>query len=162
GGPLRGDPAADAPGGPAAHPPAARAGLPRQAAAALLGRDGELPALRYPRHVGAAGAGVGGAARGGWAGPVGARRSGGGGGGRRVVGGRAGLCAALVLCLTPGFVYRARMLTFDALLALEVACALAAAHLALLPGRLAGGWWLASALACGAGLLTKGPVALAL
>jgi dolichol-phosphate mannosyltransferase len=82
--------------------------------------------------------------------------------GRRAFGARAGLCGALVLCLAPGFVYRARMLTFDTLLASCVAAALAAAHVALGGGRLRWGWWLASAAACGLGLLTKGPVALAL
>jgi 4-amino-4-deoxy-L-arabinose transferase-like glycosyltransferase len=80
--------------------------------------------------------------------------------GRRVLGDRAGLCAALVLCLMPEFVYRGRMLTFDTLLMLWVTAGLALAHLALASGR----WWpwLLSAFACGLGLLTKGPVALVL
>src|SRR5262249_43755892 len=55
-----------------------------------------------------------------------------------------------------------RMLTMDGLLALWVVVALAAAHAALAGGGLRRGWWAASALACGLGLLTKGPVALAL
>ncbi len=82
--------------------------------------------------------------------------------GRRVAGERAGLCGALVLCLSPGFVYRERMLTFDAVLCLWVTAAAAAAHVALAGPRLRRGWWLASAAACGLGLLTKGPVALVL
>jgi dolichol-phosphate mannosyltransferase len=89
--------------------------------------------------------------------------------GRRNFGLQAGLCGALVLCLLPGFVYRGRMLTFDTPLALWITAALAAAHTALAsreaePGqsRLRWGWWLAAGLACGLGLLTKGPVALAL
>ncbi len=82
--------------------------------------------------------------------------------GRRVFGGRAALCGALILCLMPEFVYRARMLTFDTLLALWVVLSLATAHVALASSSLRRCWWLLSALACGLGLLTKGPVALAL
>jgi dolichol-phosphate mannosyltransferase len=82
--------------------------------------------------------------------------------GRRVAGERAGLCGALVLCLSPGFIYRERMLTFDSVLCLWVVAALAAAHTALASPRLRKGWWLASAAICGLGLLTKGPVALVL
>jgi 4-amino-4-deoxy-L-arabinose transferase-like glycosyltransferase len=82
--------------------------------------------------------------------------------GRRAVGERAGLCGALILCLSPGFVYRERMLTFDTVLCLWVLTALAAVHTALAGVRLRRWWWLASAVACGLGLLTKGPVALVL
>jgi dolichol-phosphate mannosyltransferase len=83
--------------------------------------------------------------------------------GRRVVGERAGLCGALLLCLSAGFVYRERMLNMDSLLCLEVTAALACAHLALTAGPvLRWRWWLLSAAACGLGLLTKGPVALVL
>ncbi len=93
--------------------------------------------------------------------------------GRRVVGERAGLCGALVLCLSAGFVYRQRMLNMDSLLCLWVTAALASAHAALTPlvsfpnsgGDTKGvrqGWWFLSATACGLGLLTKGPVALVL
>jgi dolichol-phosphate mannosyltransferase len=82
--------------------------------------------------------------------------------GRRAAGERAGLCGALILCLSPGFVYRERMLTFDAVLCLCVLAALAAAYTALSGVRLRRGWWIASAVACGLGLLTKGPVAMIL
>lgn len=89
--------------------------------------------------------------------------------GRRVAGERIGLCGALVLCLSAGFVYRQRMLNMDSLLCLWVTAALASAHLALTPPRLGGTkrgvrqfWWFLSATACGLGLLTKGPVALVL
>jgi dolichol-phosphate mannosyltransferase len=82
--------------------------------------------------------------------------------GRRLLGSRAGLCAALVLALTPGFIYRGRMLTFDTMLMLWVTIALASAHLAIGAGRWRPGWWLVSAGACGLGLLTKGPVTLVL
>jgi dolichol-phosphate mannosyltransferase len=82
--------------------------------------------------------------------------------GRRVAGARAGLCGALALCLSAQFVYRQRMLTMDGLLGLWVVLGLAAAHVALLAPRLRWRWWLLAGLACGLGLLTKGPVALAL
>lgn len=80
--------------------------------------------------------------------------------GRRLAGERAALAGALVLCLSARFVYLGRMLTFDVLLSLFVTAALAAAHRALDGGGRR--WWLAAGLACGLGLLTKGPVALAL
>jgi 4-amino-4-deoxy-L-arabinose transferase-like glycosyltransferase len=82
--------------------------------------------------------------------------------GRRVAGDRAGLCGALALCLSAQFVYRQRMLTMDGLLCLWVVLGLAAAHVALAAPRLRWRWWLLAGVACGLGLLTKGPVALAL
>jgi 4-amino-4-deoxy-L-arabinose transferase-like glycosyltransferase len=82
--------------------------------------------------------------------------------GRRFLGAQAGICAALMLCLMPEFVYRARMLTFDTLLALWVTAALASGHAAIKGPSFRWGWWLLSALACGLGLLTKGPVAFVL
>ncbi len=82
--------------------------------------------------------------------------------GRRVVGERAGLCGALMLCLSARFVYLERMLTMDAVLCLCVVAAWALAHTAVMSGKLHGDRWLLSAAACGLGVLTKGPVALAL
>jgi dolichol-phosphate mannosyltransferase len=82
--------------------------------------------------------------------------------GRRTVGDRAAFCGALMLCLSARFVYLERMLTMDCLLCLWVVAALAAAHVAVAGQRLRRVWWLLSAAACGLGLLTKGPVALAL
>jgi 4-amino-4-deoxy-L-arabinose transferase-like glycosyltransferase len=83
--------------------------------------------------------------------------------GRRTVGERGGLCGALVLCLSAGFIYRQRMLNMDSLLCLWVTAALASAHAALTTGPiLRQRWWLLSATFCGLGLLTKGPVALVL
>jgi 4-amino-4-deoxy-L-arabinose transferase-like glycosyltransferase len=82
--------------------------------------------------------------------------------GRRFLGEQAGFCGALILSLAPEFVYRGRMLTFDTLLALWVTVSMGAAHIALSGPSIRRGWWLFSALACGLGLLTKGPVALAL
>jgi 4-amino-4-deoxy-L-arabinose transferase-like glycosyltransferase len=82
--------------------------------------------------------------------------------GRRVVGPRAGFCGALILCLSPRFLYLSRLLTTNGLLCLCVVAALAAAHLAVCGTRLGWRWWLLSAAACGLGLLAKGPVTLLL
>jgi 4-amino-4-deoxy-L-arabinose transferase-like glycosyltransferase len=83
--------------------------------------------------------------------------------GRYTVGVRAAFAGALVLVLSVRFVYLGRMLTMDGLLCLWIIAALAAAHLATGSGpRLRWGAWLLSAGACGLGILTKGPVALAL
>jgi 4-amino-4-deoxy-L-arabinose transferase-like glycosyltransferase len=82
--------------------------------------------------------------------------------GRRTAGERAAFCGALMLCLSARFVYLERMLTMDCLLCLWVVAALATAHVAVAADRVRRGWWLLSAAACGLGLLTKGPVALAL
>jgi 4-amino-4-deoxy-L-arabinose transferase-like glycosyltransferase len=84
----------------------------------------------------------------------------------RLLGWRAAFLGSAMLCLAPRFVQLDRMLTPDSLLTLFVVAAWASGQLALtstLTGdRLHRGWWLASALACGLGLLTKGPVALVL
>jgi 4-amino-4-deoxy-L-arabinose transferase-like glycosyltransferase len=82
--------------------------------------------------------------------------------GARAAGARTGFLAALVLCLSPRFVYLGRMLTLDGLLCLWVTAALAAAQFALGGPRLRWRWWLVSAVSCGLGVLTKGPVALVL
>ena len=60
------------------------------------------------------------------------------------------------------FVHQARMLTMDGLLCFWVTCSLSLGKQAIQPGRLGRCWWLLSAIACGLGLLTKGPIALAL
>lgn len=82
--------------------------------------------------------------------------------GRRMLGHAAGLAAALGLCLTPGFVLVSRMALPDNLFTTCVVAAWYAGAAALRGGGLRLGWWIASALACGLGLLTKGPVALVL
>jgi dolichol-phosphate mannosyltransferase len=82
--------------------------------------------------------------------------------GRRTVGARAAFAGAIMLCLSARFVYLGRLLTLDSLLGLWVVLAWAAAHSAVRQRTLAWFWWLLSAGACGLGLLTKGPVALAL
>lgn len=81
---------------------------------------------------------------------------------RRIAGPRAAFAAGAVLTLTGDFVYRGPMLTMNGLLGLFVVSALAAGHLAITGPTWRRGFWLLSALACGAGVLTKGPVAAAL
>ncbi|MFL5244348.1 MAG: glycosyltransferase [Gemmataceae bacterium] len=91
--------------------------------------------------------------------------------GRRTLGHAAGLAGAGILCLSARFIFLGRFLTMDAVLCLCTLAALAAAHLALTSspkrpdstGRsIHWTWWMLSAAACGLGLLTKGPVVLAL
>jgi dolichol-phosphate mannosyltransferase len=80
----------------------------------------------------------------------------------RAVGRGAALAGAAILCLSARFIYQAGMLSFDAPLCLFTLAALACAHRALDGAKLARGLWLAAGVACGLGVLTKGPVALAL
>jgi len=76
--------------------------------------------------------------------------------------GRSGWISGLVLCLSPAFIYRSPLLSMDTVLALCVLAALAAAHEALAGTVLKRRWWLCAGVACGLGVLTKGPVALLL
>jgi 4-amino-4-deoxy-L-arabinose transferase-like glycosyltransferase len=78
--------------------------------------------------------------------------------GRRAFGPRAGFLGALVLALTPRFVYLGRFVATDAPLSLCVTAALAGVHLAIRGPSFRWGWWLLGAVACGLGLLAKGPV----
>jgi 4-amino-4-deoxy-L-arabinose transferase-like glycosyltransferase len=82
--------------------------------------------------------------------------------GRRRVGETAALWGALALALAPGFLGMGRLLLHDGLLALWVTLALFATLEALAGDRLHWGWWLTAAVACGLGILTKGPVILLL
>jgi dolichol-phosphate mannosyltransferase len=82
--------------------------------------------------------------------------------GTRMFGFRAGLAAAMILCLSPRFVHQARMITMDGLLCICVALSLALGQQAMQPGRLKRGFWFLSAAACGLGVLAKGPVAVIL
>jgi 4-amino-4-deoxy-L-arabinose transferase-like glycosyltransferase len=82
--------------------------------------------------------------------------------GRRRFGERAALWGALGLTLAPGFFGMGRLLVLDGLLTFWVTLGLFSAYEAVLGERLHRGWWVMSAVACGLGVLTKGPVALAL
>jgi 4-amino-4-deoxy-L-arabinose transferase-like glycosyltransferase len=79
--------------------------------------------------------------------------------GRRHLGERAAFWGALALALAPGFTSIGRLLVLDGLLALWVVLSLFAAFEAVQRERLRWNWWLVAALACGLGVLTKGPVA---
>ena len=82
--------------------------------------------------------------------------------GRRIFGERAAFRGALVLSLAPGFVAIGRLLLIDGVLTFCTTLALFAAFEAVRGGRLRWGWWLLAAVACGLGVLAKGPVALVL
>ncbi len=82
--------------------------------------------------------------------------------GKSIFGLRAGLAGALILCLSPRYLHQGRMVMMDGLLGLCVLSALALGQQAIQTGRLRWSYWLLSAVACGLGLLTKGPVAFAL
>jgi 4-amino-4-deoxy-L-arabinose transferase-like glycosyltransferase len=82
--------------------------------------------------------------------------------GRRWVGERGAWWGALGLALAPGFLSMGRLVILDGLLTLWTTLALFAAFAAVRGGRLIRGWWLLAAAACGLGILTKGPVAVAL
>jgi 4-amino-4-deoxy-L-arabinose transferase-like glycosyltransferase len=92
--------------------------------------------------------------------------------GRRLLGERAAFRGALLLTLTPGLMGMGRILTLDSLLTFWVTLAVFAGWRGL-PARSASeggrpplarasGWSVVSALACGLGVLTKGPVTILL
>ena len=82
--------------------------------------------------------------------------------GRRSLGERAAWWGALALALSPAFVGMGRLLVLDGVLAFFVTLSIFCCFEAVRGWRLRRGWWLMAALACGLGILTKGPVALVL
>src|SRR5713226_5051241 len=82
--------------------------------------------------------------------------------GRFSLGERAAFWGALALSLAPGFVSVGRLLVLDGLLAFWVILSTLAAFEAVRGGYFRWSWWLLSALACGLGVLTKGPIAIIL
>jgi 4-amino-4-deoxy-L-arabinose transferase-like glycosyltransferase len=82
--------------------------------------------------------------------------------GRRMLGERAAFWGALLLAVSPGFFGMGRLLVLDGLLTFWVTLALFALYRAQRGPSLDHRWWLAAALACGLGVLTKGPVAVVL
>src|SRR5205085_12615452 len=82
--------------------------------------------------------------------------------GRRSLGERAAFWGALALALAPGFVTMGRLLLLDGLLTVLVLAAVFCAFEAVRTGTFSWRWWAAAALACGLGVLAKGPVAVLL
>ncbi len=82
--------------------------------------------------------------------------------GRRSVGERAAFWGALALSLAPGWMSMGWLLLMDGVLTLWTTLALLSAFEAVRGDRLRWGWWTLASVACGLGVLTKGPVALLL
>jgi 4-amino-4-deoxy-L-arabinose transferase-like glycosyltransferase len=82
--------------------------------------------------------------------------------GRRSVGDKPAFAAAVILGIAPGFVLMSRLLILDGVLMFLTTLALLAALEALRGEGVRYGWWLISAVACGLGVLCKGPVILIL
>lgn len=82
--------------------------------------------------------------------------------GRRSLGEKPAWWGALILALSPAFVGMGRLLILDGVLAFWVTLSIFSAFEAIRGPVLRRGWWILSAVACGLGILTKGPVALIL
>jgi hypothetical protein len=82
--------------------------------------------------------------------------------GRRLTGERAAFWGSMLLAVSPGFFGMGRLLLLDGLLTFWVTLAVFAQFRAQAGPTLVRGWWLVAALACGLGVLTKGPVAVLL
>jgi 4-amino-4-deoxy-L-arabinose transferase-like glycosyltransferase len=90
--------------------------------------------------------------------------------GRRILGARPAFWGALLLTVSPIFLGIGRLLVLDGLLTLWVSVSLLSGYLAQAEIRrkhdslpaFRSAWWVLAALACGLGVLTKGPVALVL
>jgi dolichol-phosphate mannosyltransferase len=79
--------------------------------------------------------------------------------GGRLVGPRAAWLGGLALLSSCGFLVSARFVFIDTLLACLTTAGLLGGFLACRQTKIGWGWWLVSALACGLGVLAKGPVA---
>ncbi|MGE3806745.1 MAG: ArnT family glycosyltransferase [Gemmataceae bacterium] len=82
--------------------------------------------------------------------------------GRRSLGERAAFWGALALGLAPGFLGMGRLLLLDGVLTLCMTVSLLAAFEAIRGAVFRWSWWSVAAVACGLGILTKGPIALVL
>lgn len=82
--------------------------------------------------------------------------------GRRLIGTNAAFLGGMFLAMSLGFVACGRFLILESLLTLFVVNALFCGCIATSGMSLAWRWWLASAVLCGLGVLTKGPVAIVL
>jgi dolichol-phosphate mannosyltransferase len=82
--------------------------------------------------------------------------------GSRLTGSRPAFLAALLMLLSLGFVLSGRFLIMDGLLTLFLTVCLLASVLALRGREVRTAWWILAAVACGLGIMTKGPVAVVL
>ena len=82
--------------------------------------------------------------------------------GRSLVGARAAWCGAVLLLLCGGFVLSGRFLLMDSLLTLFTTVSMLCMYEAQRDPRSRVGWWLISGIACGLGVLAKGPIAVVL
>ncbi|QDV85723.1 glycosyltransferase [Stieleria magnilauensis] len=82
--------------------------------------------------------------------------------GSRIFSKRIGLLSGVVLMLSVGFAFSSRYLLLDGVLSLFVTLSLFTAYESIRSGRIRMGWWMASAIFCGLGFLTKGPIAMVL
>ncbi len=82
--------------------------------------------------------------------------------GRHLLGDRTAWLGSLMLLLCLGFVLSARFLIMDGPLTLFTTICLFASLLAVRGSRLQLSWWLVAGVACGLGVMTKGPVAVVL
>ncbi|MEQ8788232.1 MAG: glycosyltransferase [Pirellulaceae bacterium] len=82
--------------------------------------------------------------------------------GRRLIGFRAAWCGAVALLMCGGYVLAGRFLLMDGPLTLFTTTALLMGYVACCGSRFHLGWWLAAGVACGLGVLEKGPIAVVL
>lgn len=82
--------------------------------------------------------------------------------GRRIVRERAAFWGAMLLSVSPMYLGVGRILTLDGVLTFWVMLGSLAMLLALRSASRLNGWWIVAAIACGLGVMTKGPVALVL
>jgi dolichol-phosphate mannosyltransferase len=80
----------------------------------------------------------------------------------RVLGARQAFLGGLILSLSLQFAFLGRTVILDSLLTLCVVTSWFAAHQAIAGASFRWRWWVISAVACGLGILAKGPVALIL
>jgi dolichol-phosphate mannosyltransferase len=79
--------------------------------------------------------------------------------GAHLVGRRAAWLSGLALLSSCGFLLSARFVFIDTLLTFLTTAILLTGYLACRHAKLHWGWWVASGIACGLGMLAKGPVA---
>ena len=82
--------------------------------------------------------------------------------GKRIVGFRAAWIGAMLTLLSCGIPFTARFLTMDSALTLFTTATLLSVYTGSFDGRFRKAWWIAAGICTGLGLLSKGPVMLAI